>query len=117
MVGLLLHVTFSHGAQAAFTNILFVILYLCQEVGVSLRPVPVEFEIVWSARHFAFKPFAGFAFLWVCDRGQEITSGLPWRAIPAHIFKVFFRYADRAKEYLSPFVKNEGLVEDVEDGL
>ena len=117
MVGLLLHMTFSHGAQAPFANILFVILYFYQKVCESLRLVPVKFKIVWGARYFALKSFAGLAFLRICDRRQEITSGLPWRTIPAHFFKIIFRYADGAKENLPPFVKNKCLVEYVEDRL
>lgn len=75
--------------------------------------LPVLLKLTGRARNFALHTLASNTFLGVCDRSQEVTGGLAWRTLPAHVDKVLFGLTAWTEEDLMSFVQHDDLVEDI----
>ncbi|GJD02344.1 hypothetical protein ColKHC_11169 [Colletotrichum higginsianum] len=81
------------------------------------RLAPVGLEVVRGARHLVLHAGAGAALDGVRDGGQEVARRLALGAFPAHALKVGLGGAGRAEVDLAALVQDDGLVEEVVDGL
>ena len=94
-----------------------VVIDLSLELSILWTVTPVLFKLIGSPRDFVVVAFAGLPLGGVCNAGEEVASGLAGWAVPAHVLEVGLRLVGAAEEDLTAFVQDDGLVEEVVDGL
>jgi hypothetical protein len=98
-------------------KLLLIQLNLLLQSPVLGRVEPICLKLLRSTRDPVLHTRSDLTLLWVGDRGQEVTRRLTLRAKPAHSLKVVLGLACGTKVDLSALVQDDGLVEQVVDGL